>query len=78
MKELDLLLERFARERYAGASAERREAFERLLTLPDPVLVELLLLEPDPTAPASSEALAATADAEVAAVAALVAAAGRR
>ena len=37
------MLERFARERYPAASAERRQAFERLLALPDPLLAELLL-----------------------------------
>lgn len=78
MKELDLLLERFARERYAGSSPVRRGAFERLLALPDPVLVELLLTDSDPSLPRSPAAAAATADAELAAVAALVAAPGRR
>lgn len=43
MKELDLLLERFAREGYPSAPPELRSAFERLLDLPDPALVELLL-----------------------------------
>jgi succinate dehydrogenase flavin-adding protein (antitoxin of CptAB toxin-antitoxin module) len=43
MKELDLLLERFAREHYAAASAEQRRAFERLLELPDPLLLSYLL-----------------------------------
>jgi antitoxin CptB len=43
MKELDVLLERFARERYAAAPSGRRRAFERLLELPDPLLVDYLL-----------------------------------
>ncbi|HTT00771.1 MAG TPA: succinate dehydrogenase assembly factor 2 [Steroidobacteraceae bacterium] len=43
MKELDVLLERFARERYATAPIERRRAFERLLELPDPLLADYLL-----------------------------------
>jgi succinate dehydrogenase flavin-adding protein (antitoxin of CptAB toxin-antitoxin module) len=43
MKELDVLLSRFARERYAGATAGRQAAFERLLALPDPQIAEYLL-----------------------------------
>ncbi len=51
MKELDVLLERFARGRLASASAEERESFEGLLGLPDPVLAEYLLggrIPPEP------------------------------
>ncbi len=62
-KELDLLLERFLVRHYDQAPPETRRAFERLLALPDPVLAELLL------GPAPGPA-----DAELAAVAALVAA----
>jgi antitoxin CptB len=40
MKELDVLLERFARERYERATAEEKRAFARLLDLPDPDLVD--------------------------------------
>jgi antitoxin CptB len=43
MKELDVLLERFARGSLPLASAAEREAFERLLTLPDPLLAGYLL-----------------------------------
>ena len=43
MKELDVLLERFAREALPGASAAQRRAFERLLALPDPLLAGYLL-----------------------------------
>ena len=43
MKELDVLLERFAKERLPTASPEERRVFERLLQLPDPVLVDYLL-----------------------------------
>ena len=39
MKELDILLERFARERYETASEDEKRAFTRLLDLPDPDLV---------------------------------------
>jgi antitoxin CptB len=71
MKELDLLLERYLQDHYAHAPRERQRAFERLLTLPDPVLAELLL------GPAAGAADAQT-DAELAEVIALVAAAGPR
>ena len=43
MKELDVVLERFARELLPGASAAQRGAFERLLALPDPQLAGYLL-----------------------------------
>ena len=43
MKELDMVLERFAREALPGAPAAERAAFERLLTLPDPLLAGYLL-----------------------------------
>jgi antitoxin CptB len=42
MKELDVLLERFARQRYEHASAEEKRAFARLLDLPDPELADYL------------------------------------
>ncbi len=71
MKELDLLLERFAREQYAGAPGSRRRAFERLLDLPDPVLAELLLGPPGLPA-------ALSADLDLAEVVALVATPGHR
>jgi antitoxin CptB len=51
MKELDVLLERFARQRYAQASSAERLAFGRLLELPDPELADYLLgyaTPPDP------------------------------
>ena len=43
MKELDLLLERFGRRAFPGASLPQRQAFEGLLELPDPVLAGYLL-----------------------------------
>jgi succinate dehydrogenase flavin-adding protein (antitoxin of CptAB toxin-antitoxin module) len=52
MKELDVLLSRYAQERYAGASASHRAAFEALLQLPDPQIADYLLgsaTPPDPT-----------------------------
>jgi antitoxin CptB len=43
MKELDVLLERFAGRELPSAPAAERNAFERLLTLPDPLLAGYLL-----------------------------------
>ena len=43
MKELDLLLERFARARLPLADAQQHRRFEALLELPDPVLAAYLL-----------------------------------
>jgi len=40
MKELDVLLERYAREQYESASMQERHAFVRLLDLPDPCLAD--------------------------------------
>jgi succinate dehydrogenase flavin-adding protein (antitoxin of CptAB toxin-antitoxin module) len=43
MKELDILLERFARQALPQAPAAEQQAFERLLKLPDPRLAGYLL-----------------------------------
>jgi antitoxin CptB len=43
MKELDLLLTRYVRERYLSAPAGQQGAFEALLGLPDPEIADLLL-----------------------------------
>jgi succinate dehydrogenase flavin-adding protein (antitoxin of CptAB toxin-antitoxin module) len=43
MKELDVLLERFALEALPHASPEERQAFTELLEHPDPVLAGYLL-----------------------------------
>jgi antitoxin CptB len=43
MKELDVLLERFAQPHLAAAGAGERELFARFLELPDPLLAEYLL-----------------------------------
>jgi antitoxin CptB len=43
MKELDVLLERFARERYEHVSSDDQRAFARLLDLPDPDLADYFL-----------------------------------
>ncbi|MBX5462922.1 MAG: succinate dehydrogenase assembly factor 2 [Steroidobacteraceae bacterium] len=51
MKELDILLERFARERYGAASDSEKCAFARLLDLPDPELAGYLLGHATPAEP---------------------------
>lgn len=43
MRELDVLLERYLRDRWPTAPAEHRAAFRALLELPDPELAALLL-----------------------------------
>jgi antitoxin CptB len=43
MKELDVLLERFARGALVQAPPEERALFEQLLSLPDPLLARYLL-----------------------------------
>ncbi|HEY6453963.1 MAG TPA: succinate dehydrogenase assembly factor 2 [Steroidobacteraceae bacterium] len=43
MKELDLLLTHYVRERYGTAPAGQQAAFEVLLALPDPEIADLLL-----------------------------------
>jgi succinate dehydrogenase flavin-adding protein (antitoxin of CptAB toxin-antitoxin module) len=51
MKELDVLLERFARRELPGASTEQRQTLTRLLELPDPELVDYLLGQAIPSDP---------------------------
>jgi antitoxin CptB len=51
MKELDVLLERFARERYEHVSSEERRAFDRLLDLPDPDLADYFFGHVTPNEP---------------------------
>jgi antitoxin CptB len=58
MKELDVILERYAREALPEAPPAERAAFERLLSLPDPLLAGYLLGEERPRDP-HLEALAA-------------------
>ncbi len=55
MKELDVLLSRYARERYAGAPAGHRVAFEALLELSDPQIADYLLGYVTPPDPALAE-----------------------
>ncbi|HXZ60664.1 MAG TPA: succinate dehydrogenase assembly factor 2 [Steroidobacteraceae bacterium] len=49
MKELDVMLERFARRALPGAASTELRAFERLLALPDPLLAGYLLGEERPS-----------------------------
>jgi antitoxin CptB len=51
MKELDLLLTRYVRERYMTAPAGQQAAFAALLALPDPEIADLLLGYGAPTDP---------------------------
>jgi antitoxin CptB len=51
MKELDILLERFARERYERAPVEQKRAFARLLELPDPDLADYFFGHATPDEP---------------------------
>ena len=51
MKELDVLLERFARERYEHVSSDDQRAFARLLDLPDPDLADYFFGHAIPTEP---------------------------
>jgi len=51
LRELDVLLERFARGELPRASMEQRRLFTRFLELPDPVLMDYLLgqvIAPEP------------------------------
>ena len=43
LRELDTLLSRYIERRYPAADADEREAFERLLDLPDPDLFGYLV-----------------------------------
>ena len=51
MKELDVLLQRYVRLRLGAAGSGERRALERLLQLPDPVLLEYLLGHAAPPEP---------------------------
>lgn len=59
MKELDLVLTRFLRERWPHASADERAAFERILELPDPQLAGYLMGREVATDPDMAAVLAA-------------------
>jgi len=55
MKELDVLLERFARSELSQATSEQRSIFARFLELPDPLLVDYLLGQVTPPEPELAE-----------------------
>lgn len=55
MKELDVLLERFARERYEDSPEAQKRAFAQLLELPDPELAQYLLGHVVPADPTLAE-----------------------
>jgi antitoxin CptB len=55
MKELDLVLLRYLRERWPAAAVEERQLFEQLLELPDPLLAAWLMgSAPAPDAPTAA------------------------
>ena len=51
MKELDLLLLRYLRERLAGTSSDERVAFMEFLELPDPDIARYLIAGDVPSDP---------------------------
>jgi succinate dehydrogenase flavin-adding protein (antitoxin of CptAB toxin-antitoxin module) len=51
MRELDVMLDRFAHHALATASPARRRALEELLSLPDPLLAGYLLGDSTPPEP---------------------------
>jgi antitoxin CptB len=55
MKELDILLARYAQQRYPAAPASQRAAFEALLALPDPQIADYLLGYATPAAGALAD-----------------------
>jgi succinate dehydrogenase flavin-adding protein (antitoxin of CptAB toxin-antitoxin module) len=59
MKELDLMLAAWVRERYEAATEAERSHFLSLLELPDPELVRYLLGGERPDSPALAAAVAA-------------------
>ncbi len=55
MKELDLLLVRYLKERHADAPAQERLAFEQFLELPDPDIARYLVAGDVPDDPQHAE-----------------------
>lgn len=51
LKELDVLLDRYARQDYDSSSPEEKRAFARLLELPDPDLADYLFGHATPSDP---------------------------
>ena len=50
-KELDVLLERYALQRYSHSSAAEKVAFHQILDLPDPLLTDYLFGHEHPQPP---------------------------
>ncbi len=48
VKELDVVLERFLYQHYENSSSELRNAFKSLLSLEDPILLDMLINHVDP------------------------------
>lgn len=55
MRELDVLLERYMKERFAAATRTEKDAFARLLELQDPVIRGYLLEQEIPADPAIAD-----------------------
>jgi antitoxin CptB len=55
MKELDILLTRYVRERFPSAEAGERTAFTEFLELPDPDIAGYLLAGVEPAEPRLAE-----------------------
>jgi succinate dehydrogenase flavin-adding protein (antitoxin of CptAB toxin-antitoxin module) len=51
MKELDVVLERYARAELPAMSADQRQAFAQFLDLPDPIMLRYLLGHETPGTP---------------------------
>ncbi|MGH8495037.1 MAG: succinate dehydrogenase assembly factor 2 [Gammaproteobacteria bacterium] len=58
MRELDVLLERYMDRRYAEAGPDERAAFQELLELPDPVLIDYLMGRLAPPEPERADVVA--------------------
>jgi antitoxin CptB len=58
MKELDLLLAGYLKERWPSASPAEKAAFERILELPDPLLAAYLMQREVPSDPDIEKLLA--------------------
>jgi antitoxin CptB len=62
MRELDVLLERYLRERYPCAPAAEQQAFEALLDLPDPELLDCVMRRQVPADPHWAHVIAKLTD----------------
>ena len=69
MKELDVLLERFARRELPSASPQQRQVLGQFLELPDPMLIDYLLGQAIPPEPELADLAQRIADSVPVAVA---------